>query len=369
MVWFVLAGMAALAALAALWPLLLASSSRVDHDAASTEAAFYKAQLDEIARDVERGQLPQAEAESARADAARRLIAASSRGAEAPQSAATPRSRLAAAAVIAIALPAVAFPLYALLGRPQMPDEPLASRKASSEGAEGIDAAVAAVEARLIARPDDGKGWAVIAPVYMRLGRYDDAAHAYSEALRLLGEDPARRAAYGEAMVAAAGGVVTDQARQAFERAAAANPGQPQARFYLALGAEQDGDTAEAIRGYQSLLSDSPPEAPWRTLVEARLAALKGAPASAAAAASPAAIPEAQRPMIEGMVSRLAARLASNGGNVDEWSRLIRAYTVLHQADKAKAALADARNALKPDANAVASLDALARDLGLGDAN
>ena len=65
---------------------------------------------------------------------------------------------------------------------------------------------------------------------------------------------------------------------------------------------------------------------------------------------------------------RLADRLASNGGSVDEWSRLIRAYAVLHEADKAKAALADARKALAPDAKAVASLDALAQDLGLGDA-
>ena len=61
----------------------------------------------------------------------------------------------------------------------------------------------------------------MIAPVYMRLERYADAAHAYSEALRLLGEDPMRRAAYGEALVAAAGGVVTDEARAAFERALA----------------------------------------------------------------------------------------------------------------------------------------------------
>ena len=68
-------------------------------------------------------------------------------------------------------------------------------------------------------------------------------------------------------------------------------------------------------------------------------------------------------------MSRLATRLASSGGSVDEWSRLIRAYTVLHEADKAKAALADARKALAPNSNAVASLDALARDLGLGDAN
>jgi cytochrome c-type biogenesis protein CcmH len=369
MLWFVLAGMAAFAVLAALWPLLRGSSG-AKADGPATDAAFYKAQLEEIRRDVERGVLPQGEAESARAEAARRLIAAASGTLQAPPPAA-PRNRLAAAALIAVGLPAIAFPLYAVLGRPRMPDEPLASRRAAPQTNVEIEAAVAAVEARLIAKPDDGKGWAVIAPVYMRLERYADAAHAYAEALRLVGEEPLRRAAYGEALVAAAGGVVTDEARQAFDRALAEQPGQPQARFYLALGAEQDGKKAEAIDAYKQILVDSPPDAPWRSVVSARLAALTGepAPAESGAGAASAAIPEAQRPMIEGMVNRLATRLASNGGSVDEWSRLIRAYAVLHEADKAKAALADARKALAPDPNAVASLDALAHDLGLGDAN
>ena len=363
MVWFILAGMAVLAVLAALLP-LLRPAPPMKADGAANEAVFYKAQLEEIRRDVERGLLPQGEAESARAEAARRLIAAASGSPEAPAPARP--YRLAAAALIAVGLPAIAFPLYARLGQPTMPDQPLASRKVAPETNGGIEAAVAAVEARLTEKPDDGKGWAVIAPVYMRLERYSDAVHAYAEALRLLGEDPLRRSAYGEALVAAGGGVVTDEARQAFDRALAEQPGQPQARYYVALAAEQDGKKADAIRDYEQLAADSPPDAPWRSLVNERLAALKGEPAPTSDAA---AIPEAQRPMIEGMVSKLATRLASNGGGVDEWSRLIRAYTVLHEADKAKAALASARKALAPDANAVASLDALARDLGLGDAN
>ena len=367
--WLLLAGMTAVAVLAAIWPLLRSPYSPGDADGASSEAAFYKAQLDEIRRDLERGQLPPTEAESARAEAARRLIAVSS---EAPRLPSPPRwrDRLMAAALIAAGVPAIAFPLYAALGQPQMRDEPLASRKPPSEAENGVEAAVAAVEARLIVKPDDGKGWAVIAPVYMRLERYEDAAHAYSEALRLLGEDGNRRAAYGEALVAAAGGVVTDRARAAFDQALADEPGQPRARFYLALGVEQDGKRAEAISAYEALIADSPPGAPWLAAVKARLAAAKGEPPPASAASTGrGAGADSQQAMIEGMVSRLATRLASNGGSVDEWSRLIRAYSVLHQADKAKIALADARKALAPDANAVASLDALARDLGLGDAN
>ncbi len=370
MVWFVMAGMAAFAALAAVWPVLRSSPPSADAEAASGEAVFYRAQLDEIQRDVERGQLPRTEASSARAEAARRLIATSREGSKAP-SRARARDRFAAVALIAVGLPAIAFPLYALLGQPRMPDEPLASRKAALEinTAGGLEAAVASVEAHLTANPNDGKGWAVIAPVYMRLGRYDEAAHAYSEALRLLGEDAFRRAAYGEALFAAASGVVTENAREAFKKALADQPGQPQARFYLALGAEQDGRTADAIHDYESLIADARPDAPWLAAVKARLAVAKGEPPPEKSALAPPVAPKAQMPMIEGMVNRLATRLASNGGSVEEWSRLIRAYTVLHQADKAKAALASARRALGPDRSAVASLNALARDLDLGGAN
>jgi cytochrome c-type biogenesis protein CcmH len=374
MVWFTLAGMAAVAAVAAIWPVLRPSPRTEDADAAASETAFYQAQLAEIERDVARGQLPHEEAASARAEAARRLLALHP---EAPKTAAASphaRSRLVAAVLIAIGLPVIAFPLYAYVGRPQMSDEPLAGRNTSRLAASDIEAAVAGVEAHLIAKPDDGKGWAVIAPVYMRLERYDDAAHAYAEALRLLGEGGARRAAYGEALVAAAEGVVTDKAREAFEKALTDEPGQPQARFYLALGAEQDGKKDAAIHDYEALIASTPPSAHWLTMAKARLAALKGeAPPQAkdgpAETNAPFGAPEAQRAMIEGMVGRLANRLASSGGRLDEWARLIRAYAVLHEDGKAKAALADARKALSPDPNAVASLDALAHDLGLGDAN
>ncbi len=366
MVWFVLAGLTAFAVLAAIWPLLRASPAPGDAAPASREAAFYKAQLDEIERDVERGLMPESEAQGARAEEARRLISVGS-GAPRP---APPRgrNRAAAAALIVIGVPAIAFPLYALIGEPRMRDEPLASREPASRAAADIEAAVAGVEKHLIAAPGDGKGWSMLAPVYMRLERYEDAAHAYAEALRLLGEDPARRAAYGEALVAAAGGVVTDKARETFGKALAVQPGQPQARFYLALAAEQDGRKADAIRAYAALVADAPPDAAWLDAVKSRLAALKGEPQPLTAAAPALGSPD-EKAMIEGMVSRLADRLQTNGGSLDEWARLIRAYAVLHQADKAKAVLADARKALAPDAAAVASLDALARNLGLGDAN
>jgi cytochrome c-type biogenesis protein CcmH len=72
-----------------------------------------------------------------------------------------------------------------------------------------------------------------------------------------------------------------------------------------------------------------------------------------------------QQQMVRGMVERLATRLAQSGGSAEEWARLIRAYSVLHETDKAKETLVAARAALGGDAAAVANLDTLARDLGI----
>ncbi len=367
--WIVLAGMTGLAMLCALWPLAFRAKAGAGP---ASDVAFYKAQLGEIERDVERGQLPQVEAEAARAEAARRLIAASAAQTAAGQPREALALRRAAAVLILVAVPLVALGLYARLGSPEMPDQPLASRAPDIKTPEGLEAAIARIESHLVASPDDAKGWAVIAPVYMRLGRFGDAVNAYQNLLRLKGENPTLRASYGEALVGAANGVVTADARAAFDKAIGQEPGQPAGRFYLALAAEQDGDKAKAIEMYQALMNDAPKDAAWLPALSARLAALQNkAPAAPPAAAGAEADGqtgpnEQQQAMIEGMVESLATRLAQSGGGIADWSRLVRSYMVLREPDKARDALAAARKALGSDPTSAGELDLLAHELGLG---
>ena len=228
--------------------------------------------------------MPAGEAAGARAEAGRRLLAASVAGPAAGGSGGAGRRRV-AAALVAIAVPLVALALYADLGRPELADAPLAGRLAAGKGMEGVEAAIARMEARLTASPDDAKGWAALAPVYMHLGRFDDAAAAFRALLRLEGESGSRRADYGEALVGAAGGVVTAEARAAFDKALAEQPGLAAARFYLGLAAEQDGDKARALALYQGLSSETPANAPWAAALAARLAAVKGETAASGPAA------------------------------------------------------------------------------------
>jgi cytochrome c-type biogenesis protein CcmH len=363
MLWFALAVMTGLAILVALWPLAF---RRARPPEAPREVGFYQAQLAEIDRDVDRGQLAQSEAAAARAEAGRRLIAASaSEATDAPAGDNLKRRRV-AAVLILIVIPLTALGAYGLLGRPDLPDAPLAQRKTDGASPEALAAAIAKIEAHLAATPDDARGWQLLAPIYMGMGRYADAVNAFRQLLRLEGENGGRRAAYGEALVAAAGGVVTSDARAEFDRALTDTPALPKARFYLALAVEQDGDTKKAIAQYQSLLDDAKGDVPWANVVKSRLAKLKGEP-PAPQTASPGleGMSGEQQEMVRGMVERLATRLATSGGGPEEWARLIRAYSVLHEKDKAKETLAAARTALANDAKAGAGLAALARDLGL----
>ena len=362
MLWVAFALMTGAAMLCALWPL----SRRRSGGAGEARAIeFHKAQLAEIDRDVARGQLPASEAAGARAEAARRLIAASDAAEAAPATddARALQRRRVAAGIIFVVVPAVALGLYARLGRPDLPDQPLLARLVDPKG--NLAAIVAKIEAHLIADPNDGRGFAVIAPIYLHLGRFDEAAKADLEALRILGEDASLRADCGEALTAAAGGIVTAEARAAFEKALADKADLPKARFYLGLAAEQEGDKSKAIEAYQSLIAAGPRDAPWLAVVREHLARLGGEPPSGAEAIA-ALDPEAQQAAIHGMVEGLAAKLAQNGADAQGWLRLIRAYCVLHETDKAKDALAQARKATAGDETAGRNLDALAQEFGLG---
>src|SRR3954467_9182634 len=76
MIWTVFALMTGAAVMAVLWPL----SRRPAGDQDGPDAQFYREQLAEIERDLERGLLIPAEAEAARIEAGRRLLRAMAAG-------------------------------------------------------------------------------------------------------------------------------------------------------------------------------------------------------------------------------------------------------------------------------------------------
>jgi cytochrome c-type biogenesis protein CcmH len=395
MLWVILALMTIAALGAVVWPLLRSRGMA----AAGSDLAVYRDQLEEIERDRGEHRIEPDEAEAARVEVSRRLLAAANAANAAPQSGgASGRRRFSAVAAVGVAIPLIAVALYGVLGSPELPGQPLASRAPNNEEAlerSPIGQLLARVEAHLAENPNDGRGWEVVAPVYMKLERYEDAAKARQKAILLLGETPARDVDLGEAMTAAANGVISDEAKVAFDRAVKLDAENYKAQFYIGLAAEQDGNNEEASRVWRGLIAKARADAPWLVVVHQALervdpqaaaalaanpdAAVPGAAASKSAApkAEPGPRPddvaaagemtEAQRSqMIRGMVDRLASRLHENGSDLDGWLRLLRAYKVLGENAKAKEAIAEARAALASEPDKLRNLDAAIKDLDIG---
>jgi len=381
--WLIFAVMTTAAVFAVVWPL-----GRKPSTGGGSDRLVYQDQLAEIDRDRAAGLIGEPEAESARVEISRRLLAAADAeapAATAPASSALWRRRAAALAAIVV-VPAVALGFYLRLGSPDVPDQPAFARINGVPGRQSIESLVSQVEAHLASNPNDGAGWEILAPVYLRMGRADDAVAAWRKAIALNGDSPARESAFGEALVAAANGVVTDEAKQTFQKAVAGDAHDAKAGYYLGLADEQDGNSAAAAGKWRALLAQAPPDAPWAGFVREALARVTAAPTAesgaetgpAASATAPTtgptasgvsaadAMSEPQRTeMIRGMVQRLADRLHADGNDVEGWLRLVRSYAVLGDRNKAKDAAADAKRAMSGHPDEIERIDDLVKDLGL----
>jgi cytochrome c-type biogenesis protein CcmH len=363
--WFVFALMTVAAILAVLWPLSRDGGPHGD----GSESIVYRDQLAEIDRDAAAGLIGPPEADAARVEISRRLLAAADSPRDLPV-VSNIRLRRSAAVIALVGLPIMAIAFYLSLGSPRLGDFPLTQRARAPDVAQPLDNLVAQVESHLEKNPTDGRGWQVLAPVLARLGRHDDAARAYRNSIAYNGDSAERRADLGEAMAAAAGGVVTSEAKAEFERAIALNADEVKASYFLGLAAEQDGRNSDATSIWRAMLARGEPNAPWRPLVQAALARVGGGSAAPVLSDDTVAaakdMNETDRGvMIRGMVQRLASRLQQNGDDVEGWLRLVRAYMVMGDRDKARSALTDARRAVANDAERLRQLNEGLKNLGL----
>lgn len=393
--WLICAVLTVAAAVYSLRPVLGDTGQGERDDAA--DLRVYKDQLTEVDRDVRRGLLSAEEAGAAKIEISRRILALETADAAAPGAAADGQKSAVFYGTAGFII-ASTLAVYLVYGSPGYQGLPHAERAKRPPGNAPIAELIARVEARLRETPDDGQGWDVLAPVYLKQGRNQDAARAFARAIALLGENRARLRGLAEAHLAASNGIVGKEVRAAYTKLLAKEPHLIAPRFWLAVGLEQDGKRDEAIAAYRALLdtkNGSPHQrlpAAIKRLVEQRLTVLGGgtgkpvasAPAEQAPAKPPPAVspeagkipapppgmaasmaPKDRAAMIEQMVSGLAQRLKEDGGSLQEWQRLIRSYWVLGRREQATTALGKARQQFASDAAKAEQLDAFARQLGM----
>ncbi len=407
MIFFLVCGAAAL--LVAAWlilPLLRHRSGPTE----APEVALYRAQLDELDRDVARGTLDADEAARARTEIARRLLAAD-RAQGKPQGEA-PAGLTRAAALVSVALVlAVTGALYWRLGAVDAsgpyPDLPRAARiaagdemRAARPDQQTLEAAVAGMAAALVdppadyvemvdrlreivpTRPDELQGWELLARHEAALGNYAAARAAQQQVIRLKGEDVpmADRVRLLDLMVAATQGMVSPEAEALAGRLLTTDPDNRAARYYVGLLYAQTDRPDIAFRLWRALVEDGPAENTHVALARGQVeeAAFRAGedyqlppaepqrgPSAEDMAAAAEMDPEARAAMIEGMVASLESRLATGGGTAEEWARLILAKSVLGETAQAQAILTEAREVFVSRAEDLARIEQAATDAGL----
>lgn len=331
----------------------------------------YRDQLREVEADAARGMIDAPSAEQARIEISRRILNAEKASAESVANIRKARSGRMLALAAVLAVPLIAWGVYPLFGAPDTPSMPLAARLANSPQNSSVDELIARAEAHLAQNPGDARGWDVLAPIYLRIGRGADAVNAYRSAIRLEGENFQRILGLGEALIAVSGGPITAEAEGLFEKAALLEPEDIRPQYYLAQGEMQDGNADGAIKRLQTVLDKAPADAPWRNQVEETIARIRGVAPQASTTgpttedvdAAASMSPEDRQAMVEGMVQRLDESLRENGGDIDGWKRLVRSYMILNRRDDALDALKRGVEAL--DGEKRAELTGFAAELGL----
>lgn len=334
------------------------------------DISIYRDQLEEIEKDQARGVLTATEADAARLEIQRRLLAAGRRKQTADEGRSgarkTASSKLVALFVLLL-VPFGALSLYLWLGQPDVPSLPMAERTAEFQQHTEMRQLTMRLRQRLEQNPEDPRGWELLGRAESELGEWNRAAEAYRQAAaRLEQVDPSLQSALGEAITAAGGGTVTPEAKAAFDRALAVDPEDPRARYYSGLWLQQAGRPREALDVWLELAESTSRDAPWRPLLRQRIvsvaeelqlpvAELKipegrepqaSAPAGAEAEIE-AMSPEERQAFVRSMVDGLAARLAEEPEDLDGWLRLVQARLVLGEPEEALAALRQAAKLVK----------------------
>ncbi|WP_448190371.1 c-type cytochrome biogenesis protein CcmI [Azospirillum sp. sgz301742] len=359
--WILAAALTAVVVLIIVPPLLKAT--RTDADA-PTRGAYdlevYRDQLAELERDRTRGLITDAQMGAAKAEIARRMLALADEAKTAPRTGVT-RAK-AVAALLTVAIPLGALAVYLPLGRPDLPAMPLASRDLAKEQSQSgpppqVMEAMQKLKKHLEENPNDARAWALMGQTYGKIGRYEQAADALKRASDLQPDDLDAKAAYAEMSTAANGGTLTEESKRVFQAILVKDPKDARGRFFLALAQLQAGDTRGALEGWAALVADTPADAPWLPMVQARIKETADILKLDVASVMPKPLPPEGHPdaggqnggqiggqdadqqrMIRDMVAQLAAKMQDRPDDVDGWLKLARSYTVLAEHDKAIAA-------------------------------
>jgi len=260
--WILATLMTAVATAFVLLP-LLRGRTRYAPTRVDANLEILRGQRRELEADLALGLLPADVRDEALAELAERADADLEQS-PAPASVPAARRPWIIAACAGIAVPALAFGLYAILGNPMAADEKgLAASFADPKMDDPkIIAMVEGLARKVKERPDDVQGWALLARSMTALGRFPEAADAYERLSKLLPNDAQVLADYADALAMTQGRTLSGRPQELALKALSIDPVNPKALALAGTAAVDTGNFADALRYWQQLAAVLPPESP-----------------------------------------------------------------------------------------------------------
>lgn len=163
---------------------------------------------------------------------------------------------------------------YAWQGSPGQPGTPITSREAAGK----VDAAAMTSLRKLRTGAGEEGAWLDMGDALTRAGATPEAVLAIRSGIRDHRNSPDLWVGLGNALIAHGDGVISPAAMFAFQHAASLSPEHPGPAFFYGLALAQQGLLEQAAQVWRELLSRTPPNAPWRADLVARIGAITGAP-------------------------------------------------------------------------------------------
>ncbi len=213
------------------------------------------------------------------------------------------------AIALGVGIPLLTIILYQRLGEP----DALEPARAAVPGQAAVEEMVTRLAKRLQSEPDNGDGWLLLGRSYMVMERFAAAAGAFAAANRLLGDSAELLSDLAEAEALMAGQNFLGAPSERLERALQLDPEFPKALWLGAFAAMQRGETALAVRRWQSLLDRQPADSEPAKLLRRLIADSGVTPAPANGAGAPASSGDSAR-VAAGPVLTVSVNLADGLG-------------------------------------------------------
>ena len=312
-VFWMLAGLMTLVALAFVLVPLVRARPPGGPSAMEANLEVLRGQRRELEADIAAGVVPA----EARGEALAELVSRAESDLSAPPATVSPERKppWAAVAIAAIGIPALAFGIYIAIGAPLAADPRVTS--AGSMDPKSLTELIDRLAQKVRERPDDAKGWALLARSTASLGRFEESVRAHEHLMKLVPNDAQVMADYADVLGMVQGRTLAGRPFELVKKALELDPSNRKALALAGTAAMEQGRFAESIGYWERLAVLLPPGSDDEKEVGEVLAELRmraGVPAKAPTALAKAPAATATGKSVSGIVTvapEVAAKISA----------------------------------------------------------